>query len=372
MTLGVAGIAIGVIVPANPRPRHRSAVQRRHRAAAARGHHQGAGRRRGPRPRRQHLRRPAVGDERGAGPGRGLRRGGAHPGVGAGAVSDCGAAGVGTGPAAERHRAAHHGRAARRRRGQGAPAAAVLLRRPAARRAAEPGHQRHRQHPVVAVDDDQPAADGGADRRGGAGDDAVDLAAADPDHRCDGAAVAAGDASDRAPFATTVRRPVDQHRTPQRPHRGDLQRVHRGQDVRPPGGRARAVPRLQRRRLPRQFRRPVPLRVGVTGDDVHRQPQLRRGRRGRRPAGGDRADHARQHPGVHPVRAAVQPAAEPGRRDVQHPAVRGGQRRAGVRPARRARGAAGTRADAAAAHGQRPADVSSSSTSASATARAPR
>ena len=105
---------------------------------------------------------------------------------------------------------------------------------------------------------------------------------------------------------------------------------------------------LQRRRLPGQLRRPVLLRPGGAGDDVHRQPRLRRGRRGRRPAGGHRADHARQHPGVHPIRPAVQPAAEPGGRDVQHPAIRGGQRRAGVRPARRARGApaAGPRTDA--------------------------
>ena len=59
----------------------------------------------------------------------------------------------------------------------------------------------------------------------------------------DGAAVAVGDAGDRAALAAAVRRAVDQHRPAQRPHRGDLQRFHRGQDVRPPGGGARAVPR---------------------------------------------------------------------------------------------------------------------------------
>ncbi len=73
----------------------------------------------------------------------------------------------------------------------------------------------------------------------------------------------------------------------------------------------------------------------VAGHDVHRQPQLRRGRGGRRHPGGDGPDHAGQHPGVHPVRAPVQPAADPGRRDVQHAAVRDRQRGAGVRPARR-------------------------------------
>ena len=126
---------------------------------------------------------------------------------------------------------------------------------------------------------------------------------------------------------------------------------------------ARPVPRAQRRRLPRQLRRAVPLRPGVARDDVRRQPQLRRRRRGRRPAGGDRADHARQHPGVHPVRAPVQPAADPGRRDVQHAAVRGGQCGAGVRPARRARGVTGPRPVAAVAQRRRPTAEWSSSTS---------
>ncbi len=96
------------------------------------------------------------------------------------------------------------------------------------------------------------------------------------------------------------------------------------------------------------------------GDDVHRQPQLRRGRGGRRLPGGDRPDHAGQHPGLHPVRAPVQPAADPGRRHVQHAAVRGGQRGAGVRLPRRAGGDARTPQRHCRA-GERPAAGSSSS-----------
>ena len=107
------------------------------------------------------------------------------------------------------------------------------------------------------------------------------------------------------------------------------------------------------------------------GHDLRRQPQLCRGRGGRRHPGGDRPDHPRQHPGVHPVRAAVQPAADPGRRHVQHAAVRGGQRRAGVRPARRRGGDAGEPA-AAAPIRRATAAASSSSTSTSPTGRARR
>ena len=178
----------------------------------------------------------------------------------------------------------------------------------------------------------------GAHRGGRAGDDADDLAAAGADHGGDGSVVAVGDSRDRAALTEDVHRPVDQHRPPQRPHRGDLQRLHRGQDVRASRRGAGEVPRLQRRRLSGQFRGTVLLRPGLAGDDVHRQPQLRRGRGGRRLPGGHRPDHTGQHPGLHPVRAAVQPAADPGRRHVQHAAVRGGQRGAGVRLPRRAGG----------------------------------
>ena len=139
--------------------------------------------------------------------------------------------------------------------------------------------------------------------------------------------------------AAAVRRAVGQHRAAQRPHRGDLQRLQPGQDVRPPGAGRGAVPRAQRRRLPLQPRRAVLLRAGRARHHLRRQPELCRGRGRRRHPGGDRPDHPRQHPGVHPVRAAVQSAPDPGRGDVQHAAVRDRQRRAGLRPARRRGGA---------------------------------
>ena len=116
--------------PAHPRPRHRPVVQRCDRPATARRHHQGTGHRRGARPRGQHVRRPAVGNERDTGPRRGLRRGRAHAAAGAGAVSRCGAAGVDSGAAAQRRGAADDGGAAGRRRGQGPPTSAVALRFP--------------------------------------------------------------------------------------------------------------------------------------------------------------------------------------------------------------------------------------------------
>ena len=162
--LGIGGIAIGVIGPrilGHATDLLFNGVIGRQLPA---GPDQGAGHRGGPRPRRQHVRRSAVGHERGAGAGRGLRRRRPHPAAGAWAVSDCRAAGLAAGPDAQRRGAAHDGGAALRRRGQGAPDAVVLLRLPPARRGAQPGHQRRRQHPDVAVDDDQPAADLGADR----------------------------------------------------------------------------------------------------------------------------------------------------------------------------------------------------------------
>ena len=75
----------------------------------------------------------------------------------------------------------------------------------------------------------------------------------------------------------------------------------------------------------------------VAGDDVRRQPELCR-RRGRGwSAGRDRSDHARPHPGLHPVRPPVQPAADAGGRNVQHASVGNRERRAGFRPSRRRR-----------------------------------
>ena len=94
---------------------------------------------------------------------------------------------------------------------------------------------------------------------------------------------------------------------------------------------------LYRRRL----RRPVHLRADPAGDDVHREPQLRRHRRRRRPARRDRDDDARRRAGVHPVLPAVHPAAHAGGLDDERAAVGCRLGRAGVRAARRRRGATG-------------------------------
>ena len=51
--------------------------------------------------------------------------------------------------------------------------------------------------------------------------------------------------------------------------------------------------------------------IDPAGDDVPRQPQLRRHRRDRRPAGGVGRADARRRAGLHPVLPAVHPAAHP-------------------------------------------------------------
>ena len=87
--------------------------------------------------------------------------------------------------------------------------------------------------------------------------------------------------------------------------------------------------REERGAVPGQLRRAVHLRHHHAGDDVHREPQLRRDRRGRRAAGGHRRDEPRRRAGVHPVLAAVHPAAHPGRVDGQPAAVRASRRPSG-------------------------------------------
>ena len=98
------------------------------------------------------------------------------------------------------------------------------------------------------------------------------------------------------------------------------------------GRRARGAGRLRRRErgaVPGGLRRPVHLRADHAGDDVHREPQLRRHRRRRRAAGGVRGDDARRRAGVRAVLAAVHPAADPGRLDDERAAVRASPRRSG-------------------------------------------
>ena len=112
-------------------------------------------------------------------------------------------------------------------------------------------------------------------------------------------------------------------------------------------GRA-GLRRAERRAVQGVVRRAVRERPDHAGDDVHREPPVRRDRGRRRPARRERLDVARRRAGLHPVLPPVHPAADPGRLDGQPAAVRCRLGRAGLRAARRRGG--GGRA------GGRPAD----------------
>ena len=75
-----------------------------------------------------------------------------------------------------------------------------------------------------------------------------------------------------------VHRPVAPHRHAERAGRGGVHRALARQGLRPPGGRRAAVQRQERRAVRGQLRRPVHLRHDPAGDDVPRQPELRRHR----------------------------------------------------------------------------------------------
>ena len=135
-----------------------------------------------------------------------------------------------------------------------------------------------------------------------------------------------------------VRRPVAPHRHAQRAGRRGVHRSLARQGVRPPEGRRAEVQRQERGALRGQLRRAVHLRDDPAGDDVPRQPELRRDRARRRAAGVVGPADDRRHPGVHPVLPPVHPAAHAARVDDQRDAVRHRVGRAGVRAARRARG----------------------------------
>ena len=227
--------------------------------------------------------------------------------------------------------------AAPRRGGQAAPAAAGLRRLAAARGAAQPGHQRHRQRLAEPAADDEPAADVAADGGRRARDDGGDLAAARGDRAADRAAVGVDDPGDREAVAGAVRRAVALHGRAERADRGGVHRPRARHGVRA-AGRGRGGVRGEERRA---ARRGLPVAVRLRDhhavDDVPREPQLRRGRRGRRAARHGGRDDAGRGAGVHPVLPAVHAAAHAGGVDGEPAAVRRGLGRAGVRAARRAR-----------------------------------
>ena len=99
-----------------------------------------------------------------------------------------------------------------------------------------------------------------------------------------------------------------------------------------------ALPRQERGAVRGELRRPVHLRDHPAGDDVPRQPQLRRHRRRSAACGSSSgALTHRRRPGVHPVLPPVHPAAHAAGVDGQRAAVGHRLGRAGLRAARRRR-----------------------------------
>ena len=103
---------------------------------------------------------------------------------------------------------------------------------------------------------------------------------------------------------------VAAHRAPQRAHRGDLLRPRAGQGVRSSARRRAGVRRGERGAVPGVVLGAVRERPDHADHDVHREPQLRAGRRHRRAAGGQRLAVPGRGPGVHPVQPPVHPAAD--------------------------------------------------------------
>ena len=116
------------------------------------------------------------------------------------------------------------------------------------------------------------------------------------------------DPADHEALAGAVHRAVAAYRQAQRAHRGDLLRPRAGHRLRPPRRGRAGLRRGERRALPGVVQGAVRERPDHAGDDVHREPQLRRGRRGRRPPGRARDAVAGRGAGVHPVLAASSPS----------------------------------------------------------------
>ncbi len=194
------------------------------------------------------------------------------------------------GPPDRDHGAAGGVQAPRAGAGQAVPAAAELLRPAAAGRDPQPRHQRHRQPPAVRAADAEPAGHLAADHRRRDHPDVHRVLATGPDRPGHRAGLGGRDAQDRTAGAAPVHQPVEVHRPPQRPHRGDVYRARAGDRVRPAGEGPGNLHRAERVALQRQLPGPVHLRHDPAGDDVHVQPELRAGSGGWRPA--DRGRHA--------------------------------------------------------------------------------
>ena len=123
---------------------------------------------------------------------------------------------------------------------------------------------------------------------------------------------------------------------------GHVEEMHTGHAIVKAFGRQRAGDRDLRRGepapVPGELPGPVHLRDHPAGDDLHLQPQLRRHRGHRRPAGRDGSDDARRRRRVHPVLPPVHVPDHADRQHRQRPAVGRRVGGAGLRAARRGRG----------------------------------
>ncbi len=115
---------------------------------------------------------------------------------------------------------------------------------------------------------------------------------------------------------------------------GQIEETYTGHALVKVFGRQREVEETFRQKntaaVPGELRRAVRVRADHAGHDVHRESRLCGDRRGGRPAGRYRGDAARRCAGVHPVLAAVHPAAGAAGVHGEPAAVRGGLGGAGL------------------------------------------
>ena len=190
------------------------------------------------------------------------------------------------GPADHHDRAARGVPAARAGRGEAGPAAAELLRPAAARRGAQPGHQRHRQPRPDAAADAEPAGHLAADHRRRAGHDVLDLAAAGADRA--GHRAGLGVRGDHGSASGPSRSSSSSGRPPAS-STAHIEEMYTGHALVKVFGRqqeaAETFAEHNEELYASSFRAQFISGLDPAGDDVHRQPQLRAGRRGRRRCG---------------------------------------------------------------------------------------